>query len=157
MKVLRQVSSDYYIFKAGERKTTHFLFLLSDLSAFGNPAKKPMGIRGNYRKCMKLLLSNKLNEFRLVLKDGEYFKVDSPVFSRGRSKKDIEEYLKMYKKGEIKVEPSHLEVQITIPAGNAIKVYSIEEGFYTYFVNEAGIFRETNDFEAVEAATGVYF
>ncbi len=157
MRVYHQKNSDAYTFKAGDRKKTHFLFLLSDLSAFGNPVKKPMGIRGNYRKCMKLLLGNELNEFTLVLKDGDYFEIGSPILSRGRTKKDIKEYCSMYKKGEVKPEPSKLEVTMTIPAGNAIKVYSIKENYETYLVNQGGTFYETDDYITVEEATGVFF
>ena len=157
MKVLHQTDSDTFVFKAGAHKKTHFLFLLSDLSAFGNPIKKPIGIRGNYRKCMKLLLGNELNEFVLVLKSGDYFEISPPIFTRGRSKKDIEEYCSMYKKGQVKTEPARLDVQFTIPPGNAIKIYSIEENFKTYLVNQGGMFYETEDYAAVEEATGVFF
>lgn len=157
MRVYHQKNSDAYTFKVGDRKKTHFLFLLSDLSAFGNPVKKPRGIRGNYRKCMKLLLENEINELSLVLKNGEYFEISPPIFSRGRTKKDIEEYCGMYKKGEIKTEPASLEIEITIPAGNAIKVYSIQESYFTYLVNQGGNFYETDDYVAVEEATGAFF
>ena len=75
---------------------------------------------------MKLLLGNEMNELTLVLKDGDYFEIGSPILSRGRTKKDIKEYCSMYKKGEVKPEPPSLEIEITIPAGNAIKVYSIQ-------------------------------
>lgn len=157
MRVYHQKGSDVYTFKAGQRKKTHFLFLLNDLSAFGNPVKKPMKVRGNYRKCNQLLLKHKINEFILVLKDGEYFEIKTPIFSRGRTEKDIKEYCNMYKRGEVKPEPPRLEVEITIPAGNAIKVYSIDEGYFTYLVNQGGQFYETNDYAAVEEVTGVPF
>ena len=157
MKIQHLKGSDSYTFKAGSRKMVHFLFELSDLSAFGNPAKKPIKIRGNYRKCRKILLGNKLNEFNLVLKDGEYFEIGPPIFTRGRTKKDIEEYRGAYGNKPVKVELPHLEVQVTIPPGNAVKVYSIDGGYFTYLVNQGGIFYETDDYLAVEEATGVPF
>ena len=157
MKSQHRRGSNDFVFRMDGSKTTHFLFLLSDFSAFGNPAKKPMKIRGNFRKCMKILLGNALNEFGLVLKSGENFEVGPPIFTRGRTKEDIEDYHGAYGDGEIKPEPPHLEVQITIPPGEAIKIYSIEEGYFTYLVNQGGAFYETNDFVAVEEATGTYF
>lgn len=146
---------DAYIFKSKRR--THFLFLLSDLSAFGNPAKKPMGIRGNYRKCMKKLLKNKLDEFELILKTGEYFEIFDSVLSKGHTEEEAREYNEVSGHGGMKVEPAKLSVTIKIPPGEAIKVYSIEERFYLYLVNQGGNFYQSTDFEAVEEITGVYF
>jgi len=157
MKVKHPKGSDTYTFKLGGGKEVRFLFLISDLSAFVDPLKEPANIRGNYRKCMKVLLGNKFNEFNLVLKSGEYFKIGTPTYSRGRTKKDIEEYRTMIRSDDIKAEPSRFEVAITIPAGNAIKVYSIEEGYETYLVNQGEKFYESKDFIAVEEATGAFF
>ena len=150
-------NSSTFLFKAGPRRKTSFLFSLSDLSTFGNPVKKPLKIRGNYRKCMKLLLENELNELSITAKNGEYFEIENPVFSRGRDGKYIKEYCKMYKKHEVKPEPARLEIPITIPAGNAIKIYSIKDGFATYLVNENGNIFRTDDFALVEKIAGVYF
>lgn len=157
MIIKRQKGSDTIIFKAGPRRKTSFLFQLSDLSAFGNPIKKPMKIRGNYRKCMKIFLENELNELVINLKDGEFFEIESPIFSRGRSKKDIEEYCRMYRSGEIKTEPTKLEIPITLPRGNAIKIYSLKDSFVHYIVNDGGKFVETGDYKYVEKISGVYF
>ena len=157
MTIQHLKGSNSFTFKAGARKKVHFLFELSDLSTFGNIAKKPMKVRGNFRKCRKILLGNKLNELSLVLNDGDYFEIGPPVFTRGRTKKDIEEYSGAYGGKPVKVEPPRLEVQITIPAGNAIKVYSIDGGFFAYLVNQGGSFYESDDFLAVEEVTGVPF
>ena len=155
MKVKK--TGDTYSFKVEKGETTKFLFSLSDNSAFGNPAKKPMKIRGNYRKCMKILLGNNLNELSIALRSGDYFEVGPPIFSRGRTEKDIEEYCGMYEKGTVKAEPPHIELSLIVPPGEAIKIYSIDSGFKTYLVNQGGIFYETDDYIAVEEATGVYF
>lgn len=156
MKIQHERSSGGYIFNNGDKRT-HFLFLLSDLSAFGNPVKKPMKIRGNYRKCMKLLLGNKINELELFLSSGEYFEVESPILSRGHTKEEVEEYNLTSGGDKMNVEPARLSISLRIPPGEAIKIYSIEEGFQVYLVNQGGVFYESNDFEAVEEATGVYF
>jgi len=157
MEIIHQENSNSYLFKAGPRRKTKFLFLLSDLSAFGNPVKKPLKIRGNYRKCMKILVQEEINEFNLTINDGEYFEIESPCYSRGRTKKDIKEYCGFYKKSGIKIESARLDVSVTIPSGNAIKVYSIKDGFDVYIVNDNGELKETNDVNYVEKVTGVYF
>jgi hypothetical protein len=157
MDVLRHESSNTFLFKAGKRRKTHFSFLISDFSAFGNPDKKPLKIRGNYRKCMKLLLENELNELSLNISEGEYFAVGDPVINRGRTSADIKAYCKSFKKGEVKVEVPRLDVDITLPSGSAIKVFSIKDGFYAYIVNDNGNFIQTNDFREVEEISGTYF
>ncbi|MBQ2638996.1 hypothetical protein IJF91_02950 [Candidatus Saccharibacteria bacterium] len=156
MKIHHKKHDDTYVFDNGKERT-HFLFLLSDLSAFGNPVKKPMGIRGNYRKCMKVLLKNELNQLELILKSGDYFEISSPVFSRGHTEEEVKEYRSSAHGDSIKVEPAKLSVTLKIPQGEAIKIYSIEASFQVYLVNQGGIFYESNDFVAVEEATGVYF
>ena len=156
IKIERNKDDNTYTFKSIEGRT-HFLFLLSDLSAFGNPVKKPMGIRGNYRRCMKKLLMNELDEFELILRTGEFFEISDPVLSRGHTEEEVEEYNKSSGHSGMNVEPAKISVMMKIPAGEAIKIYSIEKGFQVYLVNQAGSFYESNDFIAVEEATGVYF
>ena len=116
-----------------------------------------MKIRGNYRKCMKLLLGNKINELELFLSNGEYFEIESPILSRGHTKEEAEEYNLASGGDKMNVEPARLSISLRIPPGEAIKIYSIEESFQVYLVNQGGVFYESNDFEAVEEATGVYF
>ena len=157
MIVQNSDNSSTFLFKAGPKRKTKFLFYLSDISAFGNPAKKPLKFRGNYRKCMKILLENELNEFTVITKNGEYFEIGAPIFSRGRDRKYIEEYCKMYKKGEVKPEPARLDVQITIPPQNAIKVFSIKDGFELYIVNDGEKIFSTLDFRLVEKITDTWF
>lgn len=157
MKIQHVEGTNTFSFKAGARRTTRFLFLLSDFSTFGNPAKKPMKVRGNFRKCMDILLRNEINELTVVLKNGEYFEIGPPIFTRGRSKEDIEQYSGMYGKNKIKAEPAHFEVQITVPVGNAVKVYSIADNFEIYLVNEDGKFSETTDFDFVDKIAGSLF
>lgn len=156
MKIHHKKGSDTYTFSNGERKT-HFLFLLSDLSAFGDPVKKPMGIRKNYRKCMKILLEKEMNELELCLTSGEDFEIGIPLFSRGYTKEEARRYNMLSGGDRVEAGPTRLSVQFKIPAGEAIKIYSIEEGFQTYLVNQGGKFYESNDYIAVEEATGVYF
>ena len=156
MKIHHKKHDDAYTFNNGKEKT-HFLFLLSDLSAFGNPVKKPMGIRENYRKCMKILLKNEINQLELILKSGDYFEIGPPIFSRGHTAEEVEEYRASAHGDSIKVEPAKLSVLLRIPPGEAIKVYSIEANFQVYLVNQGGKFYESNDFVAVEEVTGVYF
>ena len=137
MQICKRRKDGTYSFSVG--KPTHFLFLLSDFSAFGNPAKKPFSIRENFRKSMKYLLKHELDELDLLLKTGEDFKIDPPVLSKKQN------------------EPKKLEIPIVVPPGNAIKVFSIDSGFATYLVNQGGEFFETEDYESVEEASGVFF
>lgn len=118
---------------------SHFLFSLSDLSAFGDPAKKPRNIRGNYYKTTKMLLENPLDEFQLLVRSGDYFKVYPPVLSKKES------------------EPKVLSLTIEIPPWEAIKVYSIDGGYFGYIVNEEEKFTFTCKCEEVEQKTGVLF
>lgn len=144
-----------FLFKAGQRRKTKFLYMFSDLSAFGNPVKKPIKIRGNYRKTMKILLEEELNEFNVNVQDGEYYEIFNPVLSRGRTAKDVKEYGKRC--GKIKIEPAKLDITVTLPAGNAIKVYSIKDNYVAYIVNDDGNIFLTDDYILVEEITGVYF
>ena len=157
MKIKLKKRGNTYTFTVKNGGVTDFLFGFSDLSAFGNPTKKPEKIRGNFRKCNKILLNHDLNELSIALSTGDYFEIAPPVFSRGRTEKDIEEYCGMYEKGSVKPELPHLELQITVPPGNGIKVYSINSGYWTHLINQAGAFYETNDIAAIEEATGAYF
>ncbi len=144
-----------FLFKAGQRRKTKFLYMLSDLSAFGNPVKKPIKIRGNYRKTMKILLEEELNEFNVNVQDGEYYEIFNPVLSRGRTTKDVKEYGKRC--GKIKTEPAKLDITVTLPTGNAIKVYSMKDNYVAYIVNDDGKIFLTDDYILVEELTGVYF
>jgi hypothetical protein len=144
-----------FLFKAGQRRKTKFLYMFSDLSAFGNPVKKPIKIRGNYRKTMKILLEEELNEFNVNVQDGEYYEIFNPVLSRGRTAKDVKEYGRRC--GKIKPEPAKLDITVTLPAGNAIKVYSIKDNYAAYIVNDDGKIFLTDDYILVEEITGVYF
>ena len=137
MQVCKRKKDGTFVFSTGE--PTHYLFLLSDFSAFGNPVKKPLNIRGNYRKCMKILLEIELDRFELLLSSGDDFKVGAPILSKKES------------------EPKKLELPLVIPPGNAVKVYSIDSNYATYLVNVGGKFQESDDYEAVEELTGVYF
>ena len=144
-----------FLFKAGQRRKTKFLYMFSDLSAFGNPVKKPIKIRGNYRKTIKILLKEELNEFNVNVQDGEYHEISNPVLSRGHTAKDVKEYGKRC--GKIKPEPAKLDVTVTLPAGNAIKVYSIKDNYVAYIVNDDGNIFLTDNYLLVEEITGVYF
>lgn len=115
---------------------SHFLFLLSDLSAFGNPAKKPRNIRENYCKANKMLLENPLDEFQLLVKSGDFFKVYPPVLNRKES------------------EPKVLSLTIEIPPGEAVKVYSIDGSYFDYIINEEEKFTITDNYKVVEQKTG---
>lgn len=116
-----------------------FLFLISDFSAFGNPVKKSMKICENFRKTTKLLLENALDEFQLMLRTGNDFAIGPPIINKKIN------------------EPKVLKLTITIPPGEAIKVYSIDDAYYMYVVNEEGKFTETEDYQVVEEKTGLYF
>lgn len=135
----RREQDGSFSFRDDSATMAHFLFLLSDFSAFGNPVKKPLNIRGNYRKAMKLLLTNELDELQLILRSGEDFKIDPPIISKKMN------------------EPKTLELVVTIPPGEAIKVYSIDKAYYSYLVNSGGTFYESNDPLTVAENTGVYF
>ena len=137
MNVCTRKKDGSFVFSVG--KPTHFLFLLSDFSAFGNPAKKPLNIRGNFRKCMKIMLHQELDRLELLLSSDKDFFIGPPILSKKES------------------EPKKLELTITIPPGNAIKVYSIDSGYMTYLVNINESFYETTDVDAVEESTGAYF
>ena len=134
---MRELEHLFYTADIG--KPTQYAYLLSDFSAFGNPIKKPLNIRGNYRKSMKLLLENKIDRFIIMLKSGDYFKIEPPVLTRKET------------------EPKKIELTIEIPPGNAIKIFSINDGFFTYIVNKEGIFYETDDYREAEKETGAYF
>ena len=137
MNVCKRRKDGSFVFSMG--KPTHFLFLLNDFSAFGNPDKKPRNVRENFRKCMKIMLGLELDKLELLLSTGDNFVIGPPILSKKES------------------EPKKLELTLTIPPGNAIKVYSIDDNYASYLVNEGGTFYETDDYEAVEEATGTYF
>jgi len=137
MKVDFRKFGDSIVFKPEEK--SYFYFLLSDFSAFGNPAKKPLKIRGNYRKCNKILLDNQLDEFEILLSKGEYFAISDPYFTCKET------------------EPVRLTVTITVPAGNAIRVFSIDAGYNIYLVNDGEDFIVMEDHHDVERITGSYF
>ena len=121
MKIKLKKRGNTYTFTVKNGGVTDFLFGFSDLSAFGNPTKKPEKIRGNFRKCNKILLNHDLDELSIALSTGDYFEIAPPVFSRGRTEKDIEEYCGMYEKGSVKPELPHLELQITVPPETVLK------------------------------------
>jgi hypothetical protein len=146
-----------FLFKAGPRRKTQFLYLFSDFSAFGDPIKKPVKFRGNYRKTIKFLLENELNELTVRVQDGDYLEVLNPVFSRERTAKEIKEYHQAYKNGKVKADLAKLDVTITLPAGNAIKIYSIKDSYMIYIVNDGKKIFTTDDFALVEEITDVYF
>ena len=120
-------------------KTVSFLFLISDFAAFGNPVRKSIKICGNFRKATKLLLENPLDELQLMPRNGSDFVIDPPIINKKEK------------------EPKVLKLTITIPPGEAVKVYSISDAFFTYIVNEEGEFSETKDYRVVEEKTGLYF
>lgn len=143
-----------FLFKAGPRRKTKFRYIFGDLSTYGNTVKKPIKVRGNYRKSMKLLLENELNEFNINVQDGEYHEVHDPVLSLGRSAETAKELRKMYRSKKFKAEPSKLDVTITLPAGNAIKVYSTKDALEAYIVNDGEKIFLTEDFKLVDDITG---
>lgn len=149
-----------FTFKAGKRREVSFWFFLNDFSAFGNSKKHPEYIRENYRKCMKILRTNKINQLVLTMESGdEYFKIGSPTYTRKRTKKDCEEYRKMSKdkKNKLKPEPSKLEVTITIPEGSAVEIMSVDDKFFGYITNDDGNFKKTKDVYYVQKVSGVWF
>ena len=151
---------DTWYFKAGVKRTTEFCFLLSDFSAFGNPVKKPMNIRKNYREVMKILLEHEINELIITLKnsdEADHFEIRSSDFYRGRTVAEVKEYRKMDKTTTIKAEAPKLEIEICLPANSAVKVFSIKDGFKTYLVNDGENFGRHNNYKEVVEITGVYF
>ncbi len=157
MDIIHRESSNTFIFKAGKRKKVHFYFLISDLSAFGNPSKKPIKIRGNYRKCMKLMLENELNELCIIFKDGDHFEIGNPVFTRGRTYVDVKKYHGACKDGSLKTEMPKIDLEITVPSGNAVRIFATDDNFTTYIVNDNGNFFRTDDFNVAEEISGAYF
>ncbi len=127
-----------FVFKSS-KTPLHYLFLLSDICAFVDQSKKPLKIRENYPKAMKMLLENPLDELQILLRSGDYFKVEPPILNKKPT------------------EPKTLKLSMTVPKGEAIKVYSIDGAYVTYIINRNGKFIKTSDYKTVVRDAKVYF
>ena len=153
---VKEVLGGGYLFKKGDNKKTHFRCQIGDLSALYGNAKWEKSCRVNERKIRKVLSKNELNEFRLLLKSGD-IEIGEPILTLERNAEDIKKGCRPQFGCEIKSEASRVDVEITLPPGGAITVFSIKDAFESYIYNDGGKFHLTSDVKNVEEATGIYF
>ncbi len=137
--------------------STTFELSLSDRSVYGNGSKE---FRANYNKCCELLAKNKVHLLSLNLVEGDDFIIGPPTLSLRRDHDEIKDYCKKVgiSQPPKEMEISKLEVDITVPHGEAVKIVAYRIGLRLYAVNNDGPeFITTENLEEVKEATGLYF
>ena len=145
-----------FLFKVENGEKTYFKYQIGDLSALYGNAKHEKIDRGNSRQCKKYLSNNELNEFCIALKSGD-FDIREPILTRERTKEEIEKYCKPQNGCEFKGDVARVDIEIVLPPGGAIYVYSVRSSYEAYIYNEGGKFHLTSDYKKVADVTSIYF
>ena len=136
MELQKPYGGNVFLFKVEDGRKTFFMYQLSDLSALYQQSDQERKARANNRQARKYLVQNELNEFCLTVKSGESFYIGEPILTRERSKEDVEKYCKLQDDCPFKGEVAKVELEIVLPPGSSIKVYSVFERYQMYIVNE---------------------